>query len=90
MLRLIQIGNTMPLSYPVSTTDAFQPGQVAQLKVLGNEIVCGVSDGTAPLGLIDDVNTRISGAQAEGCSPVANAFAEGIDIIKPVKPKTGS
>ncbi|MCK4267234.1 MAG: threonine synthase, partial [Actinomycetia bacterium] len=40
------------------------------------------------IGLIDEVNTRISGAQAEGCSPVANAFAEGIDIIKPVKPKT--
>jgi hypothetical protein len=30
---------------------------VAQLKVLGNEITCGVSDGTAPLGIIDDVNT---------------------------------
>ncbi len=40
------------------------------------------------IGLIDEVNTRISGAQADGCSPVANAFAEGIDIIKPVKPKT--
>jgi hypothetical protein len=57
MLRLIQVGNTLPLSFPVATTDTFQPGQVAQLKVIGNEIVCGVSDGTAPLGIIDDVNT---------------------------------
>lgn len=47
----------MPLSYPVSPTDAFQPGQIAQLKVIGNEIVCGVSDGTAPFGIIDDANT---------------------------------
>lgn len=57
MLRTIHIGNTMPMDYPVSPTDTFQPGQIAQLKVIGNEIVAGVSDGTAPLGIIDDVNT---------------------------------
>lgn len=57
MLRLIQIGNTLPLSFPVDPSATFQPGQVAQLKVIGNEIVCGVSDGTAPLGIIDDINT---------------------------------
>lgn len=57
MLRLIQVGNTLPLSYPVDPTSTFQPGQIGQLKVIGNEIVCGVSDGTAPFGIIDDVNT---------------------------------
>lgn len=57
MLRLIAIGNTMPISYPVDPTATFQPGQIGQLKVLGDEIVCGVSDGTAPFGIIDDVNT---------------------------------
>ena len=31
---------------------------------------------------------RISGAQAEGCSPVARAFATGTDDILPVKPAT--
>jgi threonine synthase len=31
---------------------------------------------------------RISGAQAEGCAPVATAFCEGTDAIRPVKPKT--
>ena len=31
---------------------------------------------------------RVSGAQAEGCSPVATAFAEGTDAIRPVKPNT--
>jgi len=58
MLRLIQIGNALPVSYPVDPTATFQPGQVAQLKVMGNEIVCGVSDGTAPFGVIDDINTN--------------------------------
>jgi len=31
---------------------------------------------------------RFSGAQAEGCSPIAQAFAEGRDFITPVKPNT--
>jgi threonine synthase len=41
------------------------------------------------VGLLDDEpHVRISGAQAEGCSPVATAFAEGTDHIRPQKPKT--
>ncbi len=64
MLRLIQVSNQLPVSFPVDPTAVFQPGQVAQLKVLGNEIVCGVSDGTAPFGLIDDINTSAFTAQS--------------------------
>ncbi len=40
------------------------------------------------LGLIDKVQTKINGAQAEGCSPIATAYKEGRDFFKPVKPKT--
>jgi threonine synthase len=40
------------------------------------------------LGLIDKVQTKINGAQAEGCSPIAAAYKEGRDFFKPVKPKT--
>jgi threonine synthase len=41
------------------------------------------------VGLLDDVPpVRISGAQAAGCAPVATAFAEGTDAIRPVKPNT--
>lgn len=40
------------------------------------------------VGLIDSVKTRMYGAQAEGCSPIASAWKEGRDFIKPVKPKT--
>ncbi len=43
----------------------------------------------AKVGLLDgDPNVRISGAQAKGCAPVANAFASGADHIRPVKPDT--
>jgi threonine synthase len=38
------------------------------------------------LGLVEGDGVRISGAQAQGCSPVATAFAEGADHVRPVKP----
>jgi hypothetical protein len=44
----------MPMSLPVDPTAEFQPGVFAQLRVIGNDIVAGVSDGTAPIGIIDD------------------------------------
>ena len=41
------------------------------------------------VGLLDEEpHVRVSGAQAAGCSPVATAFAEGTDAIRPVKPHT--
>ncbi len=41
------------------------------------------------VGVLDEEpSVRISGAQAAGCSPVATAFAEQADAIRPVKPDT--
>jgi threonine synthase len=41
------------------------------------------------VGLIEQPpNVRVSGAQALGCSPVATAWSEGSDTIRPVKPDT--
>ncbi len=40
------------------------------------------------VGLIEEMNTRVYGAQAEGCSPIAQAWKEGRDFIKPVRPNT--
>jgi threonine synthase len=40
------------------------------------------------LGLVDEKAVRFSGAQADGCSPIAQAFKEGRDFITPVKPST--
>ncbi len=39
-------------------------------------------------GVIDTVSTRVHGAQAEGCAPVATAFADGTEEVHPVKPHT--
>jgi len=40
------------------------------------------------VGAIEDRPYRISGAQAEGCSPVAAAFRENANEVRPVKPNT--
>ncbi|MCS7150920.1 MAG: threonine synthase [Endomicrobia bacterium] len=40
------------------------------------------------LGLIKSFDTKFYVAQADGCSPIATAFKENTDIIKPVKPNT--
>ena len=40
------------------------------------------------LGLIDKANTRMHLAQAEGCSPIVEAFEVGTTQVRPVKPDT--
>lgn len=55
MLRFVQVGNSIPFFFPVDPTAEFEPGYIAQLNLKGNQVVCGVSDGTAPIGIIDDI-----------------------------------
>jgi len=41
------------------------------------------------VGLLDrEPTVRISGAQSAGCAPIATAFTEGSDAIRPVRPNT--
>jgi threonine synthase len=40
------------------------------------------------LGLVEGDLPTMNGAQAEGCSPVASAFAAGHEVCRPVKPNT--
>jgi threonine synthase len=42
----------------------------------------------AELGLAEQSKWRVFGAQASGCSPVSQAFANGWDVVKPVRPDT--
>jgi hypothetical protein len=58
MLRLVQVGNTLPASFIVDPSAEFQPGQIAELTVIGNQVMATVSNGTAPIGIIDDIKTK--------------------------------
>src|SRR6266436_6219985 len=40
------------------------------------------------LGLVEDTPYKVFGAQATGCSPVAEAFRQGHDVVQPVRPST--
>jgi threonine synthase len=40
------------------------------------------------LGLVEGAAPIMNGAQAEGCSPVASAYAAGVDVCRPVRPDT--
>lgn len=55
MFRIVHAVDARPFSFPVDPTAEFEPGQAAQLWTMGNQVVCGVSDGSAPIGIIDDV-----------------------------------
>jgi hypothetical protein len=58
MLRLVQVGNSLPASFICDPSAEFQPGQIAELTVIGNQVMATVSNGTAPVGIIDDIKTR--------------------------------
>ncbi|PZS02381.1 MAG: threonine synthase [Pseudonocardiales bacterium] len=38
------------------------------------------------IGLVEDRTVRMCGAQSAGCSPIADAFADGSDVVTPVRP----
>ncbi|MEN9710441.1 MAG: hypothetical protein RL441_433 [Actinomycetota bacterium] len=40
------------------------------------------------LGLVEEHEYAVYGAQATGCNPVAQAFREGMEVVRPVKPNT--
>jgi threonine synthase len=41
------------------------------------------------VGLLDRADVRYLGGQAAGCAPIANAFADGADVVRPVeRPET--
>lgn len=40
------------------------------------------------LGLVESRPWRVFGAQATGCNPVSTAWAEGNEVVRPVKPDT--
>jgi hypothetical protein len=77
-LKIVQVGNSIPVSYPVNSTAEFEPGMIGQLMLQGSNIVCGVSDGRAPFGIIDDYKTRAFSAPSidEEVVAVAPAVVE--------------
>jgi hypothetical protein len=87
MLRLVQVGNTLPANFIVDPSAEFQPGQIAELTVIGNQVMATVSNGTAPLGIIDDIRvksfTNVSWNEVV-IVPAAGVPGPGGTIVTPV------
>lgn len=58
MFRLIQESNQLPYSWLVDQSAEFEAGMIAQLTVIGNQVMATVSNGSAPIGIIDDQKTK--------------------------------
>jgi hypothetical protein len=58
MLRLVEVGNSLPVSFICDPSAEFQAGQCAELAIIGNQVMATVSNGTCPIGIIDDVKTK--------------------------------
>lgn len=56
--RVVHNNGGPPFSLQCDTTVEFRSGMIAQLTVMGNQIMATVSSGSAPLGIIDDERTR--------------------------------
>jgi len=91
-IRTYYAEGSKTLAFEVAEQLGWQaPDHVVVPVASGSQLV-KVARGFAELhevGLLDEApSVRVSGAQAAGCSPVATAFAEGTDAIRPVKPDT--
>jgi threonine synthase len=90
-LRPYYAEGSKTLAYEIAEQLGFElPDRVVAPKASGSlftKIAKGFEEWRA-LGLVDGELPKMNGAQAEGCSPIATAFAGGHDICKPVKPDT--
>ncbi len=79
------------LGYEVAEQLGWRLPQQVVIPIASGSQLTKVDKGLAELvtlGLVDAAPYKIFGAQAEGCQPVATAFREGSDVIRPVKPDT--
>jgi len=82
------------LAYEVAEQLGWQTPDHVVVPIASGSQLTKIHKGFAELhqvGLLDGSETppvRVSGAQATGCSPVATAFAEETDVIRPQRPST--
>ncbi|HEV7937796.1 MAG TPA: threonine synthase [Solirubrobacteraceae bacterium] len=93
-LRPYYAEGSKTLAYEIAEQLGFELPDRCVVPIASGSLFTKVAKGFAEwreLGLVGDPThpaPRMNGAQADGCSPVASAFAAGHDVCKPVKPNT--
>jgi threonine synthase len=93
-LRPYYAEGSKTLAYEIAEQLGFELPDRCVVPIASGSLFTKIAKGFAEwreLGLIRDPSRplpRMNGAQADGCSPVASAYAAGHDVCKPVKPNT--
>jgi threonine synthase len=90
-LRPYYAEGSKTLAYEIAEQLGFELPDRCVVPIASGSLFTKVAKGFSEwrdLGLVGGELPKMSGAQADGCSPVASAFAAGHDVCKPVKPNT--
>jgi threonine synthase len=90
-LRPYYAEGSKTLAYEIAEQLGFELPDRCVVPIASGSLFTKVAKGFAEwreLGLVEGEAPRMNGAQADGCAPVASAFAAGHDVCKPVKPDT--
>ncbi len=90
-LRAFYSEGSKTLGYETAEQLGWRAPDHVVVPIAGGSVITKIHKGLKEweaLGLIERVATRVSGAQAAGCAPVANAFKSGARWITPVRPDT--
>ena len=91
-IRTYYAEGSKTLAYEVAEQLGWQAPDHVVVPIASGSQLTKVAKGFSELhtvGLLDEEpHVRVSGAQAAGCSPVATAFADSSDVIRPQKPRT--
>ena len=90
-LRPYYAEGSKTLAYEIAEQLGFELPDRCVVPIASGSLFTKVAKGFSEwrdLGLIKGELPAMNGAQANGCSPVASAFAAGHDVCKPVKPDT--
>lgn len=70
MLKFVDTKNGLPSHFPADDSKYFLPGMVAQFKRKLGKLVCGVSDGTSVIGVIDDIH-QLDDSTIAACNQIS-------------------
>ena len=90
-LRPFYSQGSKTLAYEVAEQLGWRAPDAVVVPVASGSLLTKIARGFRELesvGLLAEASVKTSGAQAEGCAPVATAFIEGADDVRPVKPST--
>lgn len=90
-LRPFYSEGSKTMAFEIVEQLGWQPPDAIVVPMAGASLLTKMHKGLqemVKIGWLDEANTRLIGAQPEGCNPVVRAFRDGIEEVAPVVPRT--